>query len=246
MPLILWPHLRAALSAVSTASAPPFAGSARSSPVTSASRCSKRRQELVVEDARRHGEPLRLLDQRAHDARMRVAVAHRRIRAHHVEIAATVLVPQPAAVAVREHDGQRIVVARGVAALAGDRGGDGGTPEAGVAPAGKRVSIPLLLVRVGFLLACGAGDVPDRARLVAAARCSRRSRKTTRRERPGACANSTRYAPKSACCSAAAIVRRAMRPSAIAADRAAERQESPSARARRRERAGSDSADIGP
>ena len=83
----------------------------------------QRRQKLVVEDAGRDGEPLRLLDERAHDARMRVAVAHRRIRAHHVEIAATVLVPEPAAVAVREHDGQRIVVAGGVAALAGDRGG---------------------------------------------------------------------------------------------------------------------------
>ena len=78
-----------------------------------------------MKDARRHGEPLRLLDQRAHDARVRVAVAHRRVRAHHVEIAAAMLVPQPAAVAVREHDGQRIVVARGIAALASDRGGDG-------------------------------------------------------------------------------------------------------------------------
>ena len=78
------------------------------------------RQKLVVKDARRHGEALRLLDQRAHDARMRVAVAHRRIRAHHVEIAAAVLVPQPAAVAVRDHDRQRIVIARGMPALACD------------------------------------------------------------------------------------------------------------------------------
>jgi hypothetical protein len=39
MPLILWPHLRAALMAVSTASSPVFTGSARSSPVSRVSRC---------------------------------------------------------------------------------------------------------------------------------------------------------------------------------------------------------------
>ena len=79
------------------------------------------RQELVVKGPRRDGEALRLLDQRAHDARMRVAVAHRRIGAHHVEVTAAVLVPQPAAVTVRDHDRQRIVIARGMPALAGDR-----------------------------------------------------------------------------------------------------------------------------
>ena len=36
--LDLWPHLRAALIAVSTASAPPLAGSTRSNPVMRASR----------------------------------------------------------------------------------------------------------------------------------------------------------------------------------------------------------------
>jgi hypothetical protein len=52
-------------------------------------------------------------------------MAHRRVRAHHVEIAAAMLVPQPAAVAMSEHDGQRILVARGIATLASDRGGNG-------------------------------------------------------------------------------------------------------------------------
>jgi hypothetical protein len=32
-----------------------------------------------VEHARRDGKPLRLLDERPHDSRVRVAVAHRRI-----------------------------------------------------------------------------------------------------------------------------------------------------------------------
>ena len=112
MPLTLWPHLRTALSAVSTDSAPPEAGSARSSPVSCRQPLEQPRQELVVKHARRDREALRLLDQRAHDPRVRVAMAHRRVRAHHVEIAAAVLVPEPAAVAVREHDRQRIVVAR--------------------------------------------------------------------------------------------------------------------------------------
>ena len=125
MPLTLWPHLRAALSAVSTASAPPLAGSTRSSPVSCASRSSSERQLVVVIGARRDAELLRLRDQRADDPRMRVAEADRGIRAHQVEVAAAVDVGQPAAFAARQHDRQRLVVARAKRLLAADQVGSG-------------------------------------------------------------------------------------------------------------------------
>ena len=68
------------------------------------------RQPVVVVGARRHRELLRLLDQRADDARMRVTEAHRRVRAHQVEQPATFDVGDPRALAARQHDGQRLVV----------------------------------------------------------------------------------------------------------------------------------------
>ncbi len=202
MPLILWPHLRAALSAVSTASAPPLAGSARSSPVSVVSRLQEGRQKLVVEDARGDGEPLRLLDQRAHDARMRVAVAHGRVRAHHVEVAAAVLVPQPAAVAVRQNDRQRVVVARGVAALARDRRGDCRGAD------GRR--------RAGGETAVHA-DAPCESRVLSLDESRRRARSAAgswprlkrwrltekqRRDRPGTRREFYRRSRKKACCTA--------------------------------------------
>src|SRR5437588_5155017 len=57
---------------------------------------------------------------RADDLRMRVTKAHRRIRAHQVEIAPAVDVEKIAALATREHDGQRIVIAGAECALASD------------------------------------------------------------------------------------------------------------------------------
>ena len=123
MPLILWPHLRAALIAVSTASAPPLAGSTRSRPVSCARRSNRNGSSSLWIRARRDAELLRLGDQRADDPRVRVAEAHRRVRAHQVEVAAAVDVGQPAALAARQHDRQRIVVAGAERLFAADQVG---------------------------------------------------------------------------------------------------------------------------
>ena len=50
----------------------------------------QKREPIVEIGTRRDTEFLRLLDQRADDLRMRVAEAHCRIRAHQIEIAASV------------------------------------------------------------------------------------------------------------------------------------------------------------
>jgi hypothetical protein len=72
----------------------------------------KQRQLVVVKSARGDRQLLRLCDQRRDDARMGVTVADGRIRAHHVEKAPAVYVPQPSALAVRHDHGQRVVIAR--------------------------------------------------------------------------------------------------------------------------------------
>jgi hypothetical protein len=70
------------------------------------------REFCRVVSARGYRHPLRLFDQGADQARMRVAVADRRIRRHEVEVAPAVRVPQPAAFAALEHHGQRRIVRR--------------------------------------------------------------------------------------------------------------------------------------
>src|SRR5260370_42100849 len=52
---------------------------------------------------------------------MSVAVARRRIGAHHVGVAPAVRVPQMRALAARQHDGKRRIVVRAIAALQLDR-----------------------------------------------------------------------------------------------------------------------------
>ncbi len=79
------------------------------------------RKLIVVIGARRHAELLRLRDQRRHDARVRVPEADRRIRAHQVQVAVAVDVGEPAPLAAREHDRQRVVVAGAEGLLATDQ-----------------------------------------------------------------------------------------------------------------------------
>ncbi len=62
--------------------------------------------------ARGDRHALGLFDQGADEARMRVAVADRRIRRHEVEVTPAISVPQPAAFAALEHHGQRRIVRR--------------------------------------------------------------------------------------------------------------------------------------
>ena len=82
----------------------------------------EQQRQLVVEvSARCHAKLLRLLDQRADDLRMRVTEAHRRIRAHQIEIPATIDVEDVTALAARQHDGKRIVIARTERAFAADQ-----------------------------------------------------------------------------------------------------------------------------
>ena len=80
----------------------------------------KRGQLVGVDRARGDREPLRLRDQRLHDARIRVTEAHRRIRREHVEVTPSVFIPQPDAFAVRHHHGKRLIVVRAVATLGFD------------------------------------------------------------------------------------------------------------------------------
>ena len=81
------------------------------------------RAELVrVERARNDAECRHLLLDEAHEPWMRMAVAHRRIGAHHVEVALAILVPDIGAFAPRQDDGQRMVIVRAIARLEVDAG----------------------------------------------------------------------------------------------------------------------------
>ena len=110
MPFTRLAQRRAALIAVSTASAPVFIGRATSSPVSCAEFLEKRREPIIVKGAGRHREPLRLLSELCKNSRMRVTEADSRIGAHHVDVAPAFDVPQICALSAREHDGQRVVV----------------------------------------------------------------------------------------------------------------------------------------
>ena len=109
--------MRAALTAVSTASAPVFIGSALAIPV--ASQTARRNgpswslwKARLVTASRAACSP-RTRDER----RMAVAEAHRGIRRHHVEVAAAVAVEQPDAGAALQRHRERVVVGGAVAAL---------------------------------------------------------------------------------------------------------------------------------
>src|SRR5439155_7618698 len=74
--------------------------------------------EPVVEiGARGHCKPLRLRVERGEDAGMGVAMARRRIGAHHVDVASAGGIPEIRALAARKHDRKRLVVARAVSVL---------------------------------------------------------------------------------------------------------------------------------
>jgi hypothetical protein len=113
--------LRAALIAVSTASAPVFIGRARSIPVRRQRTLEKAAEARGVKGAAGHGKRLRLLGQGVDQGRVGVAEAHGRVRRHHVEITPAGGVVQPDIQAALEHDLQRIVVAGAMAALEFDR-----------------------------------------------------------------------------------------------------------------------------
>ena len=120
MPLTRWPQRRAHLIAVSTASAPVFIGSARSKPVSCAELLQERAQRGAVVGARSHRHPLQLPLRRRDDARMQVAVADGRIRAHHVDVLAALHVPDQAVARMVDDHRHRLVVARAVARLFAD------------------------------------------------------------------------------------------------------------------------------
>ena len=81
----------------------------------------ERPEPVVVIGARGHGEAPRLAFERRQDARMGMAVARRRIGAHHVDVAPPGGIPEVRALPAREHDGQRRVIGRAVAGLQLDR-----------------------------------------------------------------------------------------------------------------------------
>ena len=78
----------------------------------------KERAEFIrVERARNDIERAYLVAHQADEARIGVTVTDGRIRAHHIEVFLTRFVPYENALAVREHDGKRVIVVRAVARL---------------------------------------------------------------------------------------------------------------------------------
>ena len=77
----------------------------------------QQRQAVVAVGARRDVERAGLLREHAREARVAVAVADRRVGAHHVQVAPAVLVPQMHAFAACQRHRQRIVVVRAIAPL---------------------------------------------------------------------------------------------------------------------------------
>ncbi len=76
------------------------------------------RTEFVrVEGARNDVERTHLFAHQADETRVGMAVTDGRVRAHHVEVLLTGLVPHENAFAVREHDGKRMIVVRAIARL---------------------------------------------------------------------------------------------------------------------------------
>ena len=73
-------------------------------------------EPIIVIGSRRHRKASRLLGEPCNDARMGVTKTHRRIGAHHVDVAPSFHVPQMRAFASRENDRQRLVVPRAVSA----------------------------------------------------------------------------------------------------------------------------------
>ena len=77
----------------------------------------ERAETVGVEGAARHREARGLLGQSGDQRRVAVAEAHRRVRRHHVEVAAAVIVEQPYAGAALQRHRQRVVVGGAEAAL---------------------------------------------------------------------------------------------------------------------------------
>ena len=81
----------------------------------------ERAEPIVVISARRYREPASLRGQCRKNAGVRVAVACGRIRAHHIDVAATVGIPEKCASAAGQNDRQRCIVMGAVAAFQFDR-----------------------------------------------------------------------------------------------------------------------------
>ncbi len=100
----------------------------------------ERAELVVVEGARGQRQPRRLLGQRRQDARVAVALVHRGIGRQAVKVAPAVQVPDPDALAARQHDVERLVVAGAVARLLGEEilvqghGGSSSKKARGAAP----------------------------------------------------------------------------------------------------------------
>ena len=66
---------------------------------------------------------MRLLDQRREDARVRVALIHRRVGRQAIEVALPVHVPHPGALGALDHEIEGVIVVRAPALFEGDQGG---------------------------------------------------------------------------------------------------------------------------
>lgn len=105
----VYAHLRAALTAVSTASAA-IHRQRRVLPGQLTSALQKWPQAVGVERAGARGQRTGLAGECRHQPGVRVAETYRRIRAHHVQVAAPVLVPPIDPLAAHQDHGQRCIV----------------------------------------------------------------------------------------------------------------------------------------
>jgi hypothetical protein len=112
-PLRSYPHLRAALLAVSTASAPVFI--ARSSIPVSAQLLAEPSELVVVERPAGQCQPVELRAGGRHQGWVTVTEAQRGVRRQHVQVAPALHVPDPHTFPIGDHQGQGGVVGRAVA-----------------------------------------------------------------------------------------------------------------------------------
>ena len=108
----VYAHLRAALTAVSTASAA-IHRQRRVLPGQLTSALQKWPQAVGVERAGARGQRTGLAGECRHQPGVRVAETYRRIRAHHVQVAAPVLVPPIDPLAAHQDHGQRCIIVCG-------------------------------------------------------------------------------------------------------------------------------------
>ena len=119
-PLTSYAHLRATLMADSTASAPVFIVSTISVPVSSASSWQNVAELVVVEGARREGQPVELLVRSLEQRGMAVTEVQGGVSGQEVEVPLAVDVGDPGPFGLGDHDRKGVVVVGAPLLVEGD------------------------------------------------------------------------------------------------------------------------------